>query len=31
MIEAIESGDAERAQALARNHTERTRLAYHRS
>jgi DNA-binding GntR family transcriptional regulator len=29
MIEAIESGDAERAQALARKHTERTRLAYH--
>src|SRR5271165_2172863 len=31
MIEAIEAGDAERAQALARRHTERTRLAYHRS
>ncbi len=31
MIEAIESGDAEQAQALARKHTERTRLAYHRS
>jgi DNA-binding GntR family transcriptional regulator len=31
MIEAIESGDAERAQALARKHTERTRLAYHRA
>ncbi len=31
MIEAIESGDAERARALARKHTERTRLAYHRS
>jgi DNA-binding GntR family transcriptional regulator len=30
MIEAIESGDADRAQALARKHTERTRLAYHR-
>ena len=30
MIEAIESGDAERAQALARKHTERTRQAYHR-
>jgi len=29
MIEAIESGDAERAQALARKHTERTRQAYH--
>ncbi|MGH3232232.1 MAG: GntR family transcriptional regulator [Streptosporangiaceae bacterium] len=31
MIEAIESADAERAQALARKHTERTRQAYHRS
>ncbi len=31
MIEAIEAGDAELAQALARKHTERTRLAYHRS
>ena len=30
MIEAIEAGDAERAQALARRHTERTRMAYHR-
>jgi len=30
MIEAIEAGDAERAQELARNHTERTRQAYHR-
>jgi DNA-binding GntR family transcriptional regulator len=30
MIEAIESGDAGRAQALARKHTERTREAYHR-
>ena len=30
MIEAIESADAERAQALARKHTERTRQAYHR-
>jgi len=30
MIGAIESGDAERAQALARKHTERTRQAYHR-
>ena len=29
MIEAIESGDADRAQALARKHTERTRQAYH--
>jgi DNA-binding GntR family transcriptional regulator len=31
MIKAIESGDAEEAQTLARKHTERTRLAYHRS
>ena len=31
MIEAIASADAERAQALARRHTERTRQAYHRS
>jgi DNA-binding GntR family transcriptional regulator len=31
MIEAIESADAERAEALARKHTERTRQAYHRS
>ena len=31
MIEAIEAGDADRAQALARKHTERTRLAYHRA
>ena len=30
MIEAIASADAERAQALARSHTERTRQAYHR-
>lgn len=30
LIEAIEAGDADRAQALARKHTERTRLAYHR-
>jgi DNA-binding GntR family transcriptional regulator len=30
MIEAIESADAGRAQALARKHTERTRQAYHR-
>src|SRR6266567_1474332 len=29
MIEAIEAGDPERAQALARKHTERTRQAYH--
>ena len=29
MIEAIESSDADRAQALARKHTERTRQAYH--
>ncbi len=31
IIEAIESGDAEQAQALASKHTERTRLAYHRA
>jgi DNA-binding GntR family transcriptional regulator len=31
MIEAIESADAERAEALARKHTERTRQAYHRA
>jgi DNA-binding GntR family transcriptional regulator len=31
MIESIESADAERAQALARKHTERTRQAYHRA
>jgi DNA-binding GntR family transcriptional regulator len=31
MIDAIEAGDPERAQALARKHTERTRLAYHRA
>ncbi len=30
MIEAIESCDPERALALARKHTERTRQAYHR-
>ena len=30
MIEAIEAGDPDRAQALARRHTERTRDAYHR-
>ena len=30
MIEAIEAGDADLAQALARKHTERTRQAYHR-
>ena len=29
MIEAIEAGDPDRAQALARKHTERTRRAYH--
>jgi DNA-binding GntR family transcriptional regulator len=29
MIAAIEAGDPERAQALARRHTERTRQAYH--
>jgi DNA-binding GntR family transcriptional regulator len=31
LIDAIESGDAEQAQQLARKHTERTRAAYHRS
>jgi DNA-binding GntR family transcriptional regulator len=30
MIEAITAGDPERAQALARRHTEQTRQAYHR-
>jgi DNA-binding GntR family transcriptional regulator len=30
MIGAIEAGDPDRAQALARRHTERTRQAYHR-
>ena len=30
LIEAIESHDAERAESLARKHTERTRAAYHR-
>jgi len=30
MIAAIEAGDPERARALARRHTERTRQAYHR-
>jgi DNA-binding GntR family transcriptional regulator len=30
MVEAIENGDAERASAIARKHTERTRTAYHR-
>ena len=29
MIDAIKAGDPERAQALARKHTERTRQAYH--
>ena len=29
MIDVIEAGDPERAQALARKHTERTRQAYH--
>jgi DNA-binding GntR family transcriptional regulator len=29
MIDVIEAGDLERAQALARKHTERTRQAYH--
>ena len=31
MIDAIEASDPERAQLLARKHTERTRQAYHRS
>ena len=30
LIDVIEAGDPERAQALARKHTERTRQAYHR-
>ena len=30
LIDAIEARDAERAEALARKHTERTRAAYHR-
>ena len=30
MIDVIEAGDPERARALARKHTERTRQAYHR-
>jgi DNA-binding GntR family transcriptional regulator len=30
LIDAIEAGDPEKAQALARKHTERTRQAYHR-
>ena len=29
MVDVIEAGDPERAQALARKHTERTRQAYH--
>jgi DNA-binding GntR family transcriptional regulator len=31
LIDALEASDAERAQLLARKHTERTRNAYHRS
>jgi len=31
LIDAIEEKDAERAESLARKHTERTRAAYHRS
>src|SRR5579875_848690 len=31
MIDAIEAGDAELAQLLARKHTQRTRNAYHRA
>jgi len=30
LIEAIEAGDADRAESIARSHTERTRAAYHR-
>ncbi|HEY1001793.1 MAG TPA: GntR family transcriptional regulator [Streptosporangiaceae bacterium] len=30
LIDVIEAGDPERAQAMARKHTERTRQAYHR-
>ncbi len=30
LIEALEAGDAERAESVARKHTERTRAAYHR-
>jgi DNA-binding GntR family transcriptional regulator len=30
LIDAIEAGDAERAELVARSHTERTRAAYHR-
>jgi DNA-binding GntR family transcriptional regulator len=30
LIDAIEQHDAERAESLARKHTERTRAAYHR-
>jgi len=29
LIEAIEAGQADRAESLARSHTERTRAAYH--
>ena len=31
LIEAIEAGDADRAESVTRKHTERTRAAYHRS
>jgi DNA-binding GntR family transcriptional regulator len=31
LIDAIERHDAERAELVARKHTERTRAAYHRS
>jgi DNA-binding GntR family transcriptional regulator len=31
LIEALEAGDAERAESVTRKHTERTRAAYHRS
>jgi len=30
LIDAIEENDADRAESLARKHTERTRAAYHR-
>ena len=31
LIEALEAGDADRAESVTRKHTERTRAAYHRS
>jgi DNA-binding GntR family transcriptional regulator len=30
MVAALEAGDAQRASEIARQHTERTRAAYHR-